>query len=154
MKAAGQDACDTPPGMTNNMEGTMPKATNEHTTTGCAPPGATRRGILGTAAALLAGSAAGAADAAPPANPDAELLAQCAEFTALERRYAIVCHAAQTTEQEHATAPLTDAIAQRQKTLVSAMRPATTRQGMRAKAQCLRRSLRTARSRAAACSPP
>jgi hypothetical protein len=58
-------------------------ATNNLTTSAAAPPGATRRGILGTAAALLAGTAAismGVAHAAAATGADAALLAACADF--------------------------------------------------------------------------
>lgn len=74
----------------------MPKADTTPTTTGATTPASTRRQLLGGAAlAALTGGAFGAAIALPDAgdaapatfSPDAELLAACASFDALEADY-------------------------------------------------------------------
>ncbi|MGI4945584.1 MAG: hypothetical protein ACRYHQ_34315 [Janthinobacterium lividum] len=74
----------------------MPKAIMTPTTAGATAPASTRRQVLGGAAlAALTGGAFGAAVVLPnpgravsaSANPDADLLAACAEFDALEAAY-------------------------------------------------------------------
>lgn len=53
-----------------------------------APAKPSRRGVLASAAGLLAfGGTTAAVQAAPGAHPDAELIALCAAFDDLERRY-------------------------------------------------------------------
>lgn len=78
---------------------------------------APRRAILAgagaaLAAAALAGTKAASAATAPATgpNPDAELIAACDRFTALEHKRRMIIASATTREAEKATEPLLDEI--------------------------------------------
>jgi hypothetical protein len=95
-----------------------------------------RRAVLGTFAALPLAALPAVPPAAAP-DPDARIIALCAEFTALEQRWQVACCAAKTTEEEDAARAIRDEISPRQAEILDELwdTPAKTQAGIRAKAE-------------------
>ncbi|MGI4941842.1 MAG: hypothetical protein ACRYHQ_14990 [Janthinobacterium lividum] len=127
----------------------MPKAITTPTTAGATAPASTRRRVLGGAAlAALTGGAFGAAIVLPnpgeafpaSASPDAELLAACAAFDALEGAYRATNFRAEPyTPEATAAEAEQDRITAAQRPLVARMTElrAVTHEGRVARARSL-----------------
>ena len=109
----------------------MPKSYNPHSTT------TSRRKLLAAAPAALALSGAAAAPAAP--NPDADLIAYCAAFDALEHKLSDAFADITTDAEQDAADAITVAVGEEQAPILDAIcaRPPSTPAGAAAVAHSL-----------------